>query len=88
MKNFPVPADKRPPGWGIDALKLSFSAAPLVFLSDAARTGTVAPDFLLFLWAGSGRLAVCELFQKVRAYCLTRHFRREDLPAEVLNSTL
>ena len=88
LKNFPVPADKRPPGWGIDALKLSFSAAPLVFLSDAARTGTVAPDFLLFLWAGSGRLAVCELFQKVRAYCLTRHFRREDLPAEVLNSTL
>ena len=69
----------------MDALKLSFSAAALVFLSAAARTGIVASDFLLFLRTGSGRLDVCELFQKVGAYCLIRHFHREDLPAEVLN---
>lgn len=69
----------------MDALKLSFSAAALVFLSAAARTGIVAPDFLLFLRTGSGRLDVCKLFQKVGAYCLIRHFHREDLPAEVLD---
>lgn len=65
----------------MDALKLSFSAAALVFLSAAARTGIVAPDFLLFLRTGSGRLDVCKLFQKVGAYCLIWHFHREDLPA-------
>ena len=69
----------------MDALKLSFSAAALVFLSAAARTGIVAPDFLLLLRTGSGRLDVCKLFQKVGAYCLIRHFHREDLPAEVLD---
>ena len=65
----------------MDALKLSFSAAALVFLSAAARTGIVAPDFLLFLRTGSGRLDVYKLFQKVGAYCLIWHFHREDVPA-------
>ena len=45
---------------------LSFSAALLVFLSAATRTGIIAPDLLLFLRLGSGGLDVCKLFQKAK----------------------